>query len=391
MSSKTTTTLDAVRDDRSPLAKAYAQFPFTLVSGRGTRVRDTTGREYWDLYGGHAVTLLGHSHPAISAALHSQAETLLFYSNAVPLAIRQQAARRLCEFASANLAAVFFCNSGAEANENALKLAIKLTGRSQIAALRGGFHGRTLLALSATDNPKLREPFAQLLCPTVHLQPNDLASIAAIDERTAAVIVEPIQSMAGVTSLQAEFLQALRMRCDQVGALLIYDEVQTGMGRLGRPFAAGEHGIEPDMVTSAKGLANGVPIGAVLMSASVNQQVQLGDLGSTFGGGPLACAALLATLDTIVEEDLVNAAAKFGEYAKQILTCGPVQKVRGRGCLLGLEVRPDARSVQAALLERGFITGTSGNANVLRLLPPLNTPLSALNELAEALRQLEVA
>lgn len=384
-------TSDTMQTPREPttqdqaLVNAYAQFPFTIESGRGARVRDTNGREYWDLYGGHAVAILGHCHPSIAEAIRIQAETLLFYSNAAPLENRTRAAERLCAFAGGGLDRVFFCNSGAEANENALKLAMQLTGRRKIAALAGGFHGRTLLALSATDNAALREPIADVLCPTAFLQPNDVASLTMIDEQTAALIVEPIQSMAGVVELTPEFLRAIRARCAEVGALLIYDEVQTGMGRTGRPFVTGEHDVFPDMATSAKGLANGVPIGALLMSAAVGERLRLGDLGSTFGGGPVASAALLATIEAIEREGLLNKAVVFEAHARRVLVSGPVKAVRGRGCLLGLEVRGNAKGLQARLLARGFIVGTSRDPGVLRLLPPLNTPLEALDELATAL------
>jgi len=370
---------------RSALVNTYPQLPLKIVSGAGARVRDESGREYWDFYGGHAVALLGHSHPAVTRAVAEQAARLAFYSNAVALEIRERAAERLCAFAPGGLTHVFFCNSGAEANENALKLAIQQTGRKQIAALAGGFHGRTLLALAATASEKLRAPYKTLLCPTLRLRPNSVEEIERVDERVAAVIVEPIQSMAGVVELGGAFLRALRQRCDQVGALLIYDEVQTGFGRLGRPFAAGEFGVLPDLVTLAKGIANGVPMGAVLMTEPVASAVQLGDLGTTFGGGPLACAALLAVLETIEAEQLENHAAAFGALAHAALKVGPVEEVLGRGCLIGLHVGLDARALQAALLERGFITGTSVDPHVLRILPPINTPLEAVDVLSAAL------
>lgn len=372
------------------LVDTYAQFPFTLVSGTGARVRDTQGREYWDLYGGHAVALLGHAHPAIAAAMHEQALKLTFYSNVVPLEIRTRAANALADFAAEVIERprVFFCNSGAEANENALKLAVQQTGRARIAALAGGFHGRTLFALSATSTEKLRQPYAPLLAPVTRLRPNVLEDLAQLDDRVAAVIAEPILSMAGVIELTPEYLQALRQRCDAVGALLIYDEVQTGMGRLGRPLAAGEFGVQPDLITLAKGVGNGIPIGAVLLSAAVAQRVQQGDLGTTFGGGPVPCAALLAVLDTMKREQIVAQAAAFGAYAHKTLCVGPVTGVIGRGCLLGLQTTPPAKTVQQALLSRGFVTGTSGDPHVLRLLPPLVTPTVALDELAAALREI---
>lgn len=370
------------------LVETYAQFPFTLVDGCGARVRDENGNEYWDLYGGHAVALLGHAHPGVAQAVREQCERLTFYSNAAPLAIRERAAERLCGFAPDGLDRVFFCNSGAEANENALKLAIQQTGRRRIAALHGGFHGRTLLALSATANEKLREPFRDLLCPALHLPPNDIDPLSRIDDSIAAVIIEPIQSMAGVVELRADFLQALRRRCDESGARLIYDEIQTGMGRLGRPFAAGEHGVLPDMLTLAKGIANGIPMGAVLMNDTVADIVAIGDLGTTFGGGPVPCAALLAVLEAIAKDGLLQQAARFGESARKKLVVGPVREVIGRGCLIGLRVATTARPVQQQLLKRGFITGTSGDPAVLRLLPPINTPAEAIDELAAALHDI---
>lgn len=373
---------------QSALVNTYSQFPITIASGSGARVRDDRGREYWDLYGGHAVALIGHSHPAVTRALAAQAERLTFYSNAAPLEIRARAAERLCQFAPNGLDRVFFCNSGSEANEHALKLAIQQTGRKRIAALEGGFHGRTLLAVSATANDSLRAPYDGLLCPTVRLRPNVVSQVDRIDREVAAVIVEPIQSMAGVVELTGEFLKALRQRCDEVGAWLIYDEVQTGMGRIGRPFAAGEHGVLPDLVTLAKGIANGVPMGAVSMTSRIADEVRIGDLGSTFGGGPLACAALLAVLETIEAEQLVARASEAGEHAHRVLTRGPVRQVLGRGCLIGLRVEGGARTVQSQLLDRGFITGTSVDPHVLRLLPPLNVPSEAINALAVTLAEL---
>jgi len=373
---------------RPALVPCYAQYPFALVSGRGARVRDADGREYWDFYGGHAVALLGHSHPAVAEAVGRQLRTLGFYSNVAPLAVRDQAAAALADFAGGELRHVFFCNSGAEANENALKLAIAQTGRTRIAALAGAFHGRTLLALSATDGAKLRGPFADVLVDRVRLGPNALEDVERIDESVAAVIVEPVLSMAGVVELSGEFLRKLRRRCDEVGAYLIYDEVQTGMGRLGRPLAAGRFDVRPDVVTLAKGIANGIPAGVVLMTPRVTQRIRIGDLGSTFGGGPVACAAILAVLETIRRERLVENAARLGEQMRSKLCVGPVESVRGCGCLIGLQTRAEAREIQQKLLERGFLTGTSADPHVLRLMPPINLPDQAIDELAAALSEL---
>ncbi|MGE0482181.1 MAG: aspartate aminotransferase family protein [Phycisphaerae bacterium] len=382
------------------LVDTYAQLPIDVVEAHGARLKLRDGRELWDFYGGHAVAVLGHSHPAVAAALADQAQRLAFYSNVLALDIRTRAAETLCRFASnlgpraapVGLEHVFFCNSGAEANENALKLAIQHTGRKRIAMLDGGWHGRTLLALSATTEEKLRAPLEPLLVPSVCLRPNAVEDLARLDESVAAIIVEPILSIAGVVELSGDYLRALRRRCDEVGCYLIYDEVQTGVGRLGRPYVAGDFGVCPDLATSAKGLANGVPMGAVLMTSRVADQVKSGDLGSTFGGGPLACAALLAVIDTIERDRLCAHAETLGREMHARLRVGPVQQVLGRGCLIGLRVGGSAKVVHQQLLSAGFVTGTSADPCVLRLMPPISLPLEAVRELALALAQLgEVA
>jgi acetylornithine/succinyldiaminopimelate/putrescine aminotransferase len=371
------------------LVDTYAQFPLDIVSGSGSKLRARDGREYWDFYGGHAVALLGHSHPAVARAVAEQAARLTFYSNVLPLEMRQLAAERLAAFAPPELSRVFFCNSGAEANENALKLAIQHTGRRRIAALRGGWHGRSLLCLSATDDPKITTPLAPLLCDVVRLRPNNLGEVEQIDSSVAAVILEPIQSIGGIVEIEGGFLQALRRRCDQTGALLLYDEIQTGMGRLGRPLAAGRFGVMPDMVTLAKGIANGIPMGAVLMGEHVAARIKPGDLGSTFGGGPVACAALLAVLETLEKENLAAHAETLGKTMHRQLRVGPVEAVLGLGCLIGLRVAGETKTLQSRLMRQGFIVGTSANPQVLRLMPPLNTPIEAVAELAAALENLE--
>ncbi|MBL8878266.1 MAG: aminotransferase class III-fold pyridoxal phosphate-dependent enzyme [Phycisphaerales bacterium] len=369
----------------SALIDTYAQFPFEIVSGVGSRVRLRDGREMWDFYGGHAVCGIGHSHAAVADAIVRQARELAFYSNVVPLEIRTRAAERLVAFAGAGLRHVFFCNSGAEANENALKLAIQQTNREKIAVADGGWHGRTLLALSATTEEKLRKPFAKLLTESVRLKLNDLDDIRRIDDRVAAVIVEPIESIAGIVTLDPAFLAALRRRCDEIGALLVFDEIQTGVGRCGRAYIAGEHGTQPDIVTSAKSLANGFPVGAVLMNSRVGSRVAGGDLGSTFGGGPLACAAMLAVLDVIEREELIARAAQLGDRMRAALRIGPVCDVLGRGCLIGLRTTRPAKQIQAELFDLGFVTGTSADSHVLRLMPPMNLPFEAIDELGRAL------
>lgn len=367
------------------LIETYAQFPLDVEDGNGTRVRDRAGREYWDFYGGHAVAIVGHSHPAVTRAIAEQAAKLTFYSNIVPIEIRRQAAERLCEFAGEGLNKVWFCNSGAEANENALKVAVQQTGRHRIAGVIGGWHGRSLLPMAATTDDKIRAPFERIFCDAVRLRPNTTDDLHLIDERVAAIIVEPIFSIGGIYELTGDFLRAIRKRCDEVGALLIYDEVQTGIGRLGRPYVAGDFGVRPDMVTSAKGLANGIPMGAVLFTDRIASKIKLGDLGATFGGGPVPCAALIAVIDVIQRDGLLENARKLGEAMKTKLLAGPVREVLGRGCLIGLRIEGAAKPVQERLMSLGFLTGTSANPGVLRLMPPINTPMHAVDELAAAL------
>lgn len=373
---------------QSVLVDTYAQFPFKLVRGEGVFVYDESGKRYLDFYGGHAVSLLGHSPKEIVQAITKQAETLMFYSNVAAMEIRETAAKALVEFCPPQLHHVFFCNSGAEAIENALKLSIEQTGRSRIAALKGGFHGRTLLASAVTDNEKWHARLKAWMGPVLRLHPNVEENISVIDETIASVIVEPIQSIAGVVVLTQSYLQALRERCDQVGAMLIFDEIQTGMGRTGVPFVAGSCGVLPDMMTLAKGLASGFPIGALLMNERVSSKVQIGDLGSTFGGGPVAMAAMLRTVELIGEQSLVENAKKIGEVVKSSCVLPGIEEVRGEGCLLGLRFAQDAKPIYQSLLKKNIITGTSGDSRVLRLLPPITIQEEQVAMLREALGEI---
>jgi len=365
------------------LLPTYAPYPFPLVRGEADRVFDDQGQGWWDFYGGHCVCATGHSHPKVVKAVADQAASLLFYSAAAALPVRDRAAAAITAFAGMD--SVFFCNSGAEANENALKLALLLTGRKQLGAFEGGWHGRTLLALSVTDDPKITEPFADQLVPTVRLPFGDLAALAAADfSSIAGVILEPIQSMAGIKTASREWFQALRAKCDTAGTLLIFDEIQTGMGRLGTPFAAQFYGVRPDIITSAKGLASGVPMGALLMTAAVAAKLKGGDLGSTFGGGPLACAALLATVEVIEAEGLMAKATAAAARLREELKGTVVTEIQGEGLLLGL------RSAQVAALKKhlmaqNLLVGGSGDPQVLRLMPPLNVSDAALAALIAAI------
>ena len=375
-----------------PLLQTYTPFPFALVQGKRDQVFDTAGRNYFDFYGGHCVCSTGHAHPHVAKAIAQQARKLLFYSTAADIPVRHEAAEALIRFANCcgdpYVASVFFCNTGSEANENALKLAVKITGRYRFAAFDGGWHGRGMLPLSVTDDPKLSEPYAPFLVPCTRLKWNDDPQLDAFDfTQVAAVIVEPIQSMAGVRVAAPAFLRKLREVTAAAGTLLILDEVQTGMGRLGQPYAAGKYRVRPDLLTTAKGLASGVPMGALLMTAEIADSLKPGDLGSTFGGSPLACAALLATLDVIQNEGLMARAVNAEAEIRRSLKGSCVVEVLGSGLLLGLRVPNRASALKQHLEQRGILVGSSSDPEVLRLMPPLNLTNEAIAALAHAVRE----
>jgi acetylornithine/succinyldiaminopimelate/putrescine aminotransferase len=267
---------------------------------------------------------------------------------------------------------VFFVNSGAEANENALKIARKATGKRKFVSFIGGWHGRSILGLSVTDDPKIRAGYEDLLAPAEMLPWNDLAALDAADfSDVAGVILEPVQSMAGIVAATKPFLQALRRKCDASGTVLIFDEIQTGFGRLGTPFASGHFDVDPDITTVAKGIASGVPMGAVILNEALATGIKSGDLGSTFGGGPIACAALLATLEVLEAEQLAARAGIAEQKIRLGLAGSVVSSVRGAGLLLGLHVGDHAAALKKQLLEDRILVGGSHNPEVLRLLPPL--------------------
>ncbi len=353
----------------------YSRFPITIVEGKGARVKDDEGREYIDLVAGIAVNVLGHCHPAVVEAITEQASRLIHCSNLYYNEPQAEAAKLLAETAPGDLNRVFFCNSGTESMECAIKLARKYTGRTKFIAFEHGFHGRTLGSLSATWKPEFREPFEPLVPGFEHVPYGDLDAVEeAIDEDTAGVIVEPVQGEGGVRVPPEGFLKGLRELCDEYGALLIVDEVQTGMGRTGRFFAFEHEGIVPDIVCLAKGLGGGVPVGATIAREEVAEAFEPGDHGSTFGGNPLACAAVVATVRTVLEEDLPKAAERKGELAMEILSEieDHVVEVRGKGLMIGIEVGDEDRAEEIAreMLDRGVLVNvTSGD--VIRLVPPL--------------------
>jgi acetylornithine/N-succinyldiaminopimelate aminotransferase len=374
------------------LLPTYAPFPFTLSHGVRDQVFATDGRAFWDFYGGHCVASTGHCHPAVVQAIADQAGKLLFYSTAGALDLREQAAQALLDFANhdlaqdaAAMAKVFFCNSGAEANENALKIAHKLTGKNTIISMRGGWHGRSLACLAATEDGKITEPYKTWLPPAQRLPLNDLAALAQADfSDVCAVIIEPIQSLSGICAATTEFLCALRTKTKASGSLLIFDEIQTGVGRLGHAFGANAFGVQPDVITAAKGLASGIPIGALLLQAPIADVLSQGDLGSTFGGGPIACAALMATLAVIQSERLMShASAIETELRAELQALGFA--VRGQGLLLGLQ-HAQAAAFKAHCFSQHILVGASNDPSVLRLMPPLNLSHAAVAALISTAR-----
>ena len=372
------------------LAPVFAQYPLEVVSAQGVWLTNSRGERVLDLYGGHAVAALGYGHPAWTAALTRQAQLCQFQSNAVAMAVRARAAERLVRFAQLPDARVFFVNSGAEANENALKIALRVTARRHVAAIEGGFHGRTAAAGAVTWGAQAkwygfpRAPFNVSFVPR-----GDVSAIRArVTRRTAAVIVEPVQGLAGAVDLGGEFLAALRRRCDEVGALLIFDEVQCGMGRTGQPFAANLYGVVPDLLTTAKSLGNGFPCAALLISAPICAQLPVESLGTTFGGGPMACAAIEAVLEAIEAEKLLGRVRHLGALIRASCVVGPVCAHQGAGLLVGLRTTRPAREVQAELLECGILAGTSSDPQVLRLLPPFILADEHVELLRDTLREL---
>lgn len=373
------------------LAPVYAQMPLDIDGAEGVYLHCRDGRKVLDLYGGHAVAALGYGHPRWVKALTDQAGNLCFQSNAVALDIRARAATRLAKFCGLGLDTVFFVNSGAEANENALKLACKMTGRKRVVAVQGSFHGRTAAASAVTWGAQQKwygfpaTPFeVQFIAPRV-----DDALTQAINEDTAAVIVEPVQGVAGAVDLPKDFLQALRERCTAIGAVLIFDEVQCGVGRTGQPFAANLYGVTPDIITTAKALGAGFPVSALLLADHLLPQLTTDSMGTTFGGGPMACALVEAVID-IIEQD--NLLANVREREAQIrATCitGPVTAIQGAGLLLGLRTSRPAKEVQAQLLAKDILTGTSGDPHVLRILAPFVLASSHVEQLAQALATLQ--
>lgn len=374
--------------ERNALIPVYAQMPLRARSGQGSWLVDENGERWLDAYGGHAVSSTGHSHPRVVQAIADQAATLLFYSTAVPHHAREQLAERLAEFCPRPLDRVFLCNSGAEANENALHIARRFTGRQTVVTLSGGWHGRTAATLACCDGPRYEEGARRAGMPLSRRAAfNDLDSLSsALDEKVAALLLEPVQGMAGARDCAPEFLVGARRLCDERGIVLIFDEIQCGAGRSGWFSAAEAFAVTPDILTMAKGLASGLPIGAVVASGRVTDALRTGDLGSTFGGGPVPSAAALATLAVIEEERLLDNVQQVEHHIRS----GAARlglAVQGKGFLLGLRLDRPAADVQQSLFTRRILTGTSSDPSVLRLLPPLNFSRSEADLLLTGLAQ----
>ena len=383
-----TASYNAKQAEAAHLLQVYGQFDFEPVSASGVTITCRDGRELLDFYGGHAVASLGYAHPDAVAAITQQAQQLFFQSNAVALKVRAQAGDKLAAFSGMDR--VFLCNSGAEANENALRIALRKTGRGKILALEHGFHGRTAAAGAVTWGAAdkwygfPRTPF------DVDFIPRDDAAkaTAQIDDSIAAVIIEPVQGIAGAYALDADFVSAVETACRKHGVLLICDEVQCGVGRCGAPFATQLYGLQPDLLTAAKALGGGFPVGAVMMSEDVASFLGHGDLGTTFGGGPLACALINTVLDVIERDKLIDNVNKLSARLKSECLVGPVTEISGAGFLLGLHCEGGAIDVRSKLLAAGIITGSSNDPDVMRLLPPLTLQHKHVDRLVSALKNI---
>ncbi len=370
------------------LFEVYKLWDIEPVRGLDTKLWDKDGIEYTDMYGGHAVISVGHCHPHYVSMLTKQLGKLGFYSNAVQNSLQKELAEKLGKVCGYEDYSLFLCNSGAEANENALKTASFHTGKSKVLAFRKAFHGRTSGAVAATDNPKIQSPFNRT-GNVVFSELNDLEAAGKELSKGdfAAVIIEGIQGVAGIYEPSSDFLHGLRSLCDKYGCLLVLDEIQSGYGRTGKFFAHQHHGVRADIITTAKGMANGFPIGGVLLSPSV--KAEYGMLGTTFGGNHLACTAALAVLDIIENEHLVENAAKTGEYFRKAFEGDKaIKEYRGKGLMIGLELNEGFAGLRDRLLfERHFFTGAAG-ASVIRLLPSLTISQDTAETFVKAWKEL---
>jgi acetylornithine/N-succinyldiaminopimelate aminotransferase len=378
------------------IANTYARYPILLVRGKGTRVWDLEGEEYLDFVSGLAVCNLGHCHPKVVKAIQDQAEKLIHVSNFYYIEPQIQLASLLCKHSFADK--VFFCNSGAEANEGAMKLARKYAkekiskDRHEIITMERSFHGRTLATLTATGQEKFHKGYEPLMPGFKYVPFNDIRAVKnAMDSKTCALMLEPIQGEGGVNCPSEGYLKALREICDEKGLLLIFDEVQVGMGRTGKLFAYEHDGVEPDMLTLAKSLAGGVPIGALIIKKGIADSFKPGDHASTFGGNPLATAAGVAALTAILEEGMLENCQKMGDYflsqLEEIKGKFPfVKEVRGKGLILGMELKIDGSSIVNEMLKKKILINCT-MGNVLRFLPPLIVTKEEIDRVVKTLEE----
>lgn len=366
------------------LFDVYPLFNITPVKAQGSWLWDDRGERYLDLYGGHAVISIGHTHPHYVQALTEQLSKIAFYSNSVQNPLQEQLAAKLGDLSGYPDDQLFLCNSGAEANENALKLASFVTGRKRVIAFQKAFHGRTSGAVAATDNPKIVAPF-NAGHEVMFLPMNDEAALLeALDDQVAAVIIEGIQGVGGIQLPADSFLQFLEKQCKKNGSLLILDEIQSGYGRTGKFFAHQHAGIRPDLITMAKGMGNGFPVGGVFIHRDI--EAWSGMLGTTFGGNHLACAASLAVLEVIEQEQLMENAAQQGAYCMAALRQMPaLQDVRGRGLMIGLDLPEAKKAVRSNLLLQHKIFTGEAKPNTIRLLPSLAVTKAELDLFLQAL------
>jgi acetylornithine aminotransferase len=369
------------------LLDVYPRYDVEPVKGEGCYVWDKTGEKYLDLYCGHAVISIGHSHPHYMGRIKEQLSQLGFYSNSVKISIQDQLAEKLGEYSGYPDYSLFLCNSGAEAAENAMKVASFHTGRKKIIAFEKGFHGRTSLALEATDDSKNLAP-VNVSGNVIRVPFNDIEAVKEhLDGQVAGVIIEGIQGIAGIYEASIDFLQQLKMLCKKNGTMLILDEIQAGYGRTGKFFAHQYAGATPDIITTAKGMGNGFPIGGVLFSPEINSWP--GMLGTTFGGNHLASAAGLAVLEVLESENLIENAFEMGEYLKEeLLRIESVKEVRVKGLMIGIELEFEINDIRKQLVfDHKIFTGSSNNPKTLRLLPPLCIDKSDIDYFTSSLKK----
>ena len=369
----------------------YTKMNIAVETGKGAWVWTSDGEKYLDLYGGHAVCATGHAHPQVVAAIQRQAEKVLFYSNLVYSEIRARAAEKLVSIAPESITKAFFCNSGTEANENAMRMARFTTHREKVITFSGGFHGRTADSISATFLGNYRNLGKPNVPHHVCAEFGNLGSVHSLaDKETAAIMLEPIQSMAGVIEAAPEFFRGLREICDEHGICLIFDEVQTGIGRTGNWFFSGSElaaNVEADIITLAKSLGSGIPVGACLVNEKIASHIKTNDLGTTFGGGMIAMAAVYSTLEAIENDKMLSNIAEIESYLrKKLIEIEEVVAVHGKGGLIGIEFAENCQPIHAKLLASKIITGTSSNPKVLRLLPPLCVKKEDIDLLIETLQ-----